>query len=86
MRIDGSFPPPRGAQLPTKIAGIALAIATIAGALALAALLLWLVLWAVLVLVPLALLGGFVSWAAYRYQVWKRGSSFGGPRDAFRRR
>ncbi len=86
MRIDGSFPPPRGPSLPMKIAGIALAVATLAGSLALAALVLWLVLWAVLILVPLALLGGVVAWAAYRYQVWKRGDLFGGPRDVFRRR
>jgi len=86
MRIDGSFPPPRGAPLPTRIAGIALAIATLAGGLALAALVLWLVLWAMLVLVPIALLGGLVAWAGYRYQMWKRGGSFGGgPRDVFRR-
>ena len=85
MRIDGSFPPPPGAPLPMKIAGIALAVATLAGALALAALVVWLVLWAILVLVPLALLAAAVAWVAYRYQAWKRGGSFGGPRDVFRR-
>lgn len=86
MRIDGSFPPPRRAPLPMKIAGIALAVATLAGALALAALVVWLVLWAILVLVPLALLAAGVAWVAYRYQTWKRGGSLGGgPRDVFRR-
>ncbi len=85
MRIDGSFPPPRGATLPMRIAGTALVIATLAGALALAALVVWIVMWAVMILVPIALLAGVVAWAAYRYQTWKSRGSFGGPRDVFRR-
>lgn len=85
MRLDGSFPQPRGASLPMKIAGIALMIATLAGALALAALVIWLVLWAVMVLVPVALVAGFVAWAAYRYQMWKRGGSFRSSRNVYRR-
>ncbi len=85
MRIDGSFPPPRGATLPMKIAGMALAVASLAGALALAALVVWIVMWAVMILVPIALLAGLVAWVAYRYQVWKARGSFGGPRDVFRR-
>jgi Flp pilus assembly protein TadB len=86
MRIDGSFPPPRGTSLPMKIAGIALAIATLAGVLALAALVVWLVLWVALILVPVALLAGFVAWVAYRYQAWRRGGSFRSPRNVYRRR
>ncbi len=84
IRMDGSFPPPRGPSLPMKIAGVALALATVAGVLALAALILWIVLWAIVVLVPVALLSALVAWAAYRYQVWRRGRSFGGVRDLFR--
>ena len=85
MRLDGTFPPPRGASLPVRIAGIALAVAVLAGGFALLALVAWLVLWAVLILVPMALLAGAVAWAAYRLQTWKAARSFGGPRDLFRR-
>jgi len=84
MRLDGSFPPPRGAALPIKIAGAALIAAVLTGALALVALIAWIVLWAVMILVPLALLSGVVAWAAYRFQVWKSSGSLGGPRDLFR--
>ena len=84
MRIDGTFPPPRGASLPMKIAGVALAVAVLAGALALAALIVWIAMWALMILVPLALLAGAVAWAAYRFQIWKNGGSLGGPRDVFR--
>jgi hypothetical protein len=86
MRLDGSFPPSRGATLPMKIAGVALAVAALAGALALAALIVWIVMWAVMILVPIALVAGAVAWAAHRYQIWRGGGSFGrGPRDVFRR-
>ncbi len=85
MRLDGSFPTSRRPSMPQKIAGIALAVAVLAGALALLALLAWLVLWAVLVLVPMALLAGAVAWATYRFQAWKARRSFGGSRDLFRR-
>jgi len=83
MRLDGSFPPPRGATLPMKIAGAALTVAILAGALALAALVVWIVMWAVMILVPLALLAGGVAWAAYRFQMWRARGSLGGPRDLF---
>ena len=83
MRLDGSFPPPRGATLPMRIAGAALTVAILAGALALAALIVWIVMWAVMILVPLALLAGGVAWAAYRFQMWKTRGSLGGPRDLF---
>jgi hypothetical protein len=83
MRLDGSFPPPRGATLPMRIAGAALTVAILAGALALAALIVWIVMWAVMILVPLALLAGGIAWAAYRFQMWKTRGSLGGPRDLF---
>jgi hypothetical protein len=34
--------------------------------------------------VPTALLAGGIAWVAYRYQLWKNGRSFGGPRRVFR--
>lgn len=67
-----------------KVAGAALAVAVLAGALAVAALIVWIVMWAMMILVPLALLAGGIAWAAYRFQVWKMRRSFGGPRDLFR--
>jgi hypothetical protein len=84
MRLDGSFAPPRGATLPMRIAGTALAVAVLAGVLALTALVAWIVLWAMMILVPIAFVAGLVAWAAYRFQVWKSRGSFGGPRDVFR--
>lgn len=84
MRIDGSFPPPRGAPLPARIASAAVVIAVIAGGLVLVSLIMWLLLWAVAILLPVALVAGLIAWGAYKYQAWKGGGSFRGPRDVFR--
>lgn len=83
MRLDGSFPPPKGLSLPTRIAATALAVAVIAGVLAVIGLLLWLLLWAILVLVPVALVAALIGWGSLRYQAWKRGTS---PQDVMFRR
>lgn len=85
MRIDGSFPPPRDAPLAHRIASTALVVAVIAGTLVLAAVVIWLMLWLIAVLLPVAVIAALVAWGAYKYQSWKGGGSFRGPRDLYRR-
>ena len=80
MRIDGSFASPPTGSWPIKIAGTALIVAVLTGALAVAAVLFWLA----LVLIPVALIAGLIAWAAVRFQFWRAGRSFRGSRDIFR--
>jgi hypothetical protein len=81
MRVDGSFAPPHAPTWPMKLAAGAVVVAVLAGMIALAAVLFWLA----LVLIPIAFIAGLVAWAAFRFQLWRAGRSFGrGPRDLFR--
>ncbi len=70
MSVDGRFIDPRRLSWPVRIAGIALTVAVVAGALGVAALALWIA----TMLIPLAVLAACVAWVAYRFQAWRQGS------------
>jgi len=73
MTPDGGFVspqavPPQGAGVWTLRLGLGAAvIAAIAGAVAVAAL----VLWVASVMIPVALIAGVVAYAAFRFQMWR---------------
>jgi hypothetical protein len=73
MTPDGEFvtqpvPDPHGAGLWAVRLGLGAAlVAAIAGAVAVAAL----VLWVASVMIPVALIAGVVAYAAFRFQVWR---------------
>lgn len=76
MRIDGEVIPP-APSWPVRLAGAAIILAVLAGAIAVAALAFWLA----LALIPVALVAGLVAWAAIRFQLWRArrsGRGFGG--------
>ena len=73
MSVDGRFIDPRRLNWPMRIAGVALTVAVVAGALGVAALALWIA----TMLIPLAVLAGCVAWVAYRFQSWRRGPPAG---------
>ena len=56
-----------------RLAGIAVIVAVLAGAVAVAAL----ALWVALALIPIALVAGVIAWAAIRFQLWRSGRSGG---------
>ena len=66
MVIDRTWFPSR-ASLPMKIAGVAIIVAVLAGALAVAVLALWLL----AALIPIAVVAGVIAWAAIRFQLWR---------------
>ena len=67
---DGSYRP-RRAPVASRIFAWAIVIAAVAAALALAALALWFA----LVLIPVVLVAGLIAWLAFRYQLWRAGTS-----------
>ncbi|MGH7041829.1 MAG: hypothetical protein ACREFY_06825 [Acetobacteraceae bacterium] len=76
MRIDGDLLPSTPSW-PMRLAGVAIIVAVLAGAVAVAALIFWLA----LALIPVALVAGMVAWAAIRFQLWRNRRSvrrFGG--------
>lgn len=81
MRVDGTFRVPPRPPIMTRIFIWAAVIAVIAGGLAAAAFALWLA----LILIPVALLAAVIAWLAFRFQLWRAGSSVGGQRDVWRR-
>jgi hypothetical protein len=81
MRADGSFRVPPRPPILTRIFIWAAIVAVIAGGLAVAAFALWIA----LILVPVALLAAVIAWVAFRFQLWRAGSSIGGQRDVWRR-
>jgi len=80
MTPDGEFREPPGVPLSTRVLGIAILVAAIAGAVAVAAL----ALYVALALIPVAIAAGVVAYLAYRYRLWRSRRSFGGPRDLSR--
>ena len=73
MSVDGRFIDPRRISWPTRIAGVAIMIAVVAGAIGIAAIALWMA----TLLIPLAVLAGCVAWIAYKFQNWRNGSTPG---------
>lgn len=69
MSVDGRFIDPRRISWPMRIAGVALMVAVVTGAVGIAALALWLA----TLLIPLAVLAGCVAWIAYKFQSWRGG-------------
>jgi len=67
---DGSFRP-RRVPLASRIFAWAIVIAAMAAALAVAAFALWFA----LILIPIVLLAGLIAWLAFRYQMWRAGTS-----------
>lgn len=67
MRIDGRFVSPKRASWPAKIAGVAILVAVLAGAIGLAAL----ALWVATLLIPIAVLAAVIAWIALRFQAWR---------------
>lgn len=83
MVIDRSFRFPSRASLPMKIAGVAIIVAVLAGALSVAVLALWLL----AALIPIAVVAGVIAWAAIRFQLWRSRRTYNGlPPDLFRGR
>ena len=81
MTPEGEFVPPPRVPFTTRLLGIAVLVAVIAGAVALASLALWIA----LTLIPIALAAALVAYVVVRWQAWRAGrSSVGGQRDVFR--
>ncbi len=81
MTPDGRFAPPPRLPLATRVLGIAVLVAVVAGGLALASLALWIA----LMLIPIAVVAVLIAYLAVRWQAWRAGrSSVRGQRDVFR--
>lgn len=81
MTPEGEFVRPPRVPLTTRLLGIAVLVAVVAGGIALASLALWIA----LTLIPVALVAGLVAYAVLRWQSWRaRRNSVGGQRDVFR--
>lgn len=81
MTPDGAFREPPRPKLSTRVLGIAILVAVVAGAIVVAAL----ALYVALALIPVVLGAAAVAYLAYRYRLWRaRRASFGGPHDLFR--
>ena len=63
---DGSYRP-RRPPIAGRIFAWAVVIAVAAGALAVAAF----VLWFALILIPVVVVAGLIAWLAFRYQLWR---------------
>ena len=81
MRPDGSFRGPAKPPLAARIFFWAILVATITGAVVIAAL----ALWVALALIPLAIGAAIVAYLAFRFQLWRSGVSLR-DRDARGRR
>ena len=73
MTPDGEFVQPPPETPSEKILRIAVVVAVVAGLAALAMLALWLA----LALIPVAIIGGGIAYAAYRWRLWQLGRSGG---------
>jgi len=71
MRPDGSFREPVKPPLAARIFFWAILVATITGAVVIAALALWFA----LALIPLAIGAAIVAYLAFRFQLWRSGVS-----------
>ena len=69
MRPDGSFREPAKPSLAARIFFWAILVATITGAVVIAAL----ALWVALALIPLAIGAAIVAYLAFRFQLWRSG-------------
>lgn len=70
MTPDGQFvdsAAPRGLPFSTKVLGVSVAVAVLAGAIGFALLALWLA----LQLIPIAIGAGVVAYGVYRFQAWR---------------
>ena len=74
---DGSFRRPARPPIVTRIFIWAVAVAAVAGALAIAAFALWIA----LILIPVALIAGVIAWAALRFQLWRSRRAYDGRHD-----
>jgi hypothetical protein len=71
MRPDGSFREPAKPPMAARIFFWAILVATITGAVVIAALALWFA----LALIPLAIGAAIVAYLAFRFQLWRSGVS-----------
>jgi len=71
MRPDGGFREPAKPPLAARIFFWAILVATITGAVVIAAL----ALWVALALIPLAIGAAIVAYLAFRFQLWRSGVS-----------
>jgi hypothetical protein len=67
MTPDGRFVEPPASPLAAQLFRYALIVATLAGALAIAALALWFA----LILIPVALGAGLIAYGAFRWRMWR---------------
>jgi hypothetical protein len=72
------FTPPLG----TKVMGVAIVVAVLAGMAALALL----ALWVALHLIPIAIGAGLVAYGVFRFQAWRAGKSIGSQGGTWLRR
>ena len=84
MTPDGAFidvRQPGAIPLSTKLLGISILVAVLAGAFAIVLLALWLA----LALIPVAIAGAVIAYGVFRVQIWwARRRSLGGQRDLLR--
>lgn len=81
MTPEGDFVRPPRVPFTTRLLGLAVLVAVVAGGLALASLALWIA----LTLIPVAIAAALVAYVALRWQSWRaRRGSVGGQRDVFR--
>ena len=80
MFIDGRFRVPGRPSWPMRVAGLAVLVAVLAGALVVAAVALWLV----AVLIPVVVVAGVVAWAAITWQRWRGARAYGRRQGLFR--
>jgi hypothetical protein len=67
MTPDGNFRAPTGPKLSTRIIGLAVVVAVIAGAIAFAAFALWIA----LMLVPVFLIAVLIAVGTVRFKIWQ---------------
>jgi hypothetical protein len=78
MTVKGEFVDRPAAPLATRVLGIAILVAILAGAFAAAAV----AFYVAIALIPVALVAGAIAYLAFRYQMWRaRRASLRGPRD-----
>ena len=81
LRPDGSFREPAKPPLAARIFFWAILVATVTGAVVIAALALWFA----LALIPLAIGAALVAYLAFRFQLWRAGISLRGRGRGLRR-
>lgn len=80
MTPDGRFLDPPATPVIARVVRGAIVVAAISGVAAAALLALWFA----LLLIPVAIGAGLLAWAAFRFQLWRAGRSFGRERDLSR--